>query len=83
MNSVCPGPVRTPLWDRIADSAIGKWGGTREEVYTNAATQMTALGRHGTVEEVAAVVVFLASERASYITGSAYNVDGGATKSMF
>lgn len=82
VNTVCPGLTRTPLWDRIADSAIGMLGATREEVYTNAGAQ-TALGRHGTVEEVAAVVVFLASERASYITGSAYDVDGGFTKSMF
>ncbi len=82
VNSVCPGPVRTPLWDRLADSAIGRFGATREEVYANVGAQMP-LGRHGTVEEVAAVVVFLASDRASFITGSAYDVDGGFTKSTF
>ena len=37
------------------------------------------LGRMGTAEEVASVVVFLASERAAYVTGSTWTVDGGAT----
>ena len=62
---------------------MGAFGDTREEVYKHFAAQHIALGRHGTVEEVAAVVVFLASAQASYITGSAYDVDGGFTKSTF
>jgi 3-oxoacyl-[acyl-carrier protein] reductase len=85
VNCVCPGPIRTPLWDRLADAAIrsGTLGNTPEEVYKQFAAQHIPLGRHGTVEEVAAVVVFLASAQASYITGSAYDVDGGFTKSTF
>jgi 3-oxoacyl-[acyl-carrier protein] reductase len=83
VNCVCPGPVRTPLWDRLADSLIGRYGDTREEVYTNFAAQVSPLKRHGHLSEIAGVVAFLASERASFITGSAYDVDGGMTKSTF
>jgi NAD(P)-dependent dehydrogenase (short-subunit alcohol dehydrogenase family) len=82
VNTVCPGLTRTPLWDRIADSAIGRFGATREEVYSNAAAQAVPLGRHATVAEIAAVVVFLASERASYVSGATYDVDGGYTKTI-
>ena len=83
VNCVCPGPVRTPLWDRIADAAIGMMGESREEVYENFSAQSVALGRHGRVHEISPMVVFLASARASFITGSAYDVDGGFTKSTF
>ena len=58
-------------------------GETREEVFRNLAGQVLEIKRFGRVEEVAAVVAFLASERATFITGSAYDVDGGATKSTF
>jgi 3-oxoacyl-[acyl-carrier protein] reductase len=82
VNAVCPSFIRTPLLDRLADSLIGTAGATRDEVLTNLATQLLMLPRIGTVEEVAALVVFLASARASFITGSVYNVDGGFTKSI-
>jgi len=83
VNCVCPGPIRTPLWDRLADSLVGQFGDSREDVYQNVAGQFVTLGRHGDAEEVAAVVVFLASERASYVCGVAYDVDGGFTRSTF
>ena len=54
-----------------------------EEVFQNLANQTLVIKRYGTVEEVSALVAFLASERASFITGSAFDVDGGFTKSMF
>jgi 3-oxoacyl-[acyl-carrier protein] reductase len=83
VNCVCPALIRTPLWDRLADSLVPAVGQTREEVFRNLADQVLMIKRYGTVEEVAAVVAFLASERASFITGSAYDVDGGFTKSIF
>jgi 3-oxoacyl-[acyl-carrier protein] reductase len=44
------------------------------------AAASTALGRLGTAEEVAGIVAFLCSDRASYITGEIINVDGGGTR---
>ena len=64
VNNVQPGPIDT---DMIPD------GGTFAETQK----AITALGRYGEPEEVAAAVAFLASSAAAYITGTRLNVDGG------
>ncbi|HET7273420.1 MAG TPA: SDR family oxidoreductase [Rubrobacter sp.] len=83
VNCVCPALILTPLWEKAADSMIPQMGQSREEVLQSLAEEWLLLKRCGRPEEVGALVAFLASERASFITGSAYDIDGGFTKSLF
>src|SRR5918996_3722864 len=74
-NAVTPGPTATEAWlgeGGLADQV----GGDRDEVLRKVASGRP-LGRFGEPEEIAAVVAFLCSERASYVTGSAWSADGG------
>ncbi|HXZ88953.1 MAG TPA: SDR family oxidoreductase [Candidatus Binataceae bacterium] len=82
VNCVCPALIHSPLWEKIADSAVGLFGKSRDEVYQNLANQFVPLKRFGNAPEVSGLVAFLASERSSFITGSRFDVDGGMTKSI-
>ncbi|HEV2724357.1 MAG TPA: SDR family oxidoreductase [Thermoleophilaceae bacterium] len=80
VNAVAPGAVETPLWTEeggLADQAARAKGISREEALEAAAAKIP-LGRLGTEEEIAAVIVFLCSQRASNVTGAAWSADGGA-----
>jgi 3-oxoacyl-[acyl-carrier protein] reductase len=80
VNAVTPGPVEGDLWTReggLAEEIAERTGSTREEVL-EATRSKPPLGRMGTEEEVAAVVCFLCSERASNVAGAAWSVDGGS-----
>jgi 3-oxoacyl-[acyl-carrier protein] reductase len=80
INCVAPGLILT---DRTEDSIKNKMsagGGTREDHLKDYASSVP-MGRLGTPEEFAAVVAFLCSEKASYVTGSTICVDGGKRKS--
>jgi 3-oxoacyl-[acyl-carrier protein] reductase len=80
VNSVSPGPVRGDLWladGGLADQNARARGVTREEVLESVAARQP-LGRLGTEQEIADVIVFLCSEPASNVAGAAWSVDGGA-----
>jgi 3-oxoacyl-[acyl-carrier protein] reductase len=74
-NAVTPGPTATEAWTGEGGLA-DQQGGDRQEVLERVATGRP-LGRLAEPEEIASVVVFLCSERASYVTGAAWSADGG------
>ena len=76
VNSVLPGLIHTAMWDRAADEVAEATGGTRQGVLDGNAARVP-LGRYGTADEVAAVIVFLCSDAASYMNGATIVVDGG------
>jgi NAD(P)-dependent dehydrogenase (short-subunit alcohol dehydrogenase family) len=74
-NAVLPGAIDTPM---TRDQLARDVGGDLDEALRNEG-QLATLGRIGQAAEIAEVVVFLLSERASYLSGAAIPVDGGAT----
>ena len=74
-NAVTPGPTATAAW--LGDGGLAdQQGGDRDDVLAKVGAGRP-LGRLAEPEEIAAVIAFLASERASYVTGAAWSADGG------
>lgn len=77
VNTVCPGKIMT---DRFLGGQ--KISGLSREQYLARAVEDVPVGRIGTPEEFANVIVFLASDRASYVTGVSVQVDGGLVRGL-
>jgi NAD(P)-dependent dehydrogenase (short-subunit alcohol dehydrogenase family) len=74
-NAVAPGPTATAAW--LGEGGLAdQQGGDRNEVLAKVGSGRP-LGRLATPEEIASVIVFLCSDRASYVTGAAWSADGG------
>jgi 3-oxoacyl-[acyl-carrier protein] reductase len=80
-NMVIPGRIHTERVDEL-DAAASKRTGKSVDDVARASRATIPVGRYGKVEEFAAVAVFLASQGASYVTGSVIRCDGGAIRSV-
>ncbi len=81
VNNVCPGYTLTERLDELAEKQAGAAGASREKIFERWAAEIP-LRRLARPEEFAAMVTFLASERASHINGATIAVDGGWTKGL-
>lgn len=85
VNSVLPGPTRSEGVEKFVQQAMGKSGKTFEEIEKDFIQRLrpsSLLKRFATTEEVASMVVYVASEQASATSGAALRVDGGVVRSI-
>jgi 3-oxoacyl-[acyl-carrier protein] reductase len=80
VNAVAPGPVASPLW--MDEGGLADQSGRPREEALEAQAGKAPLGRFAEPEEIASVIVFLCSERASMVTGAAWSVDGGTVATI-
>ncbi len=83
VNAVCPGWVATNLWQRNAQGLQQELKAQTEEEARRLAARKNSLNRFGKPEELANAIVFLCSQRSSYITGVSLNLDGGRLKGLW
>ncbi|MCB0828743.1 MAG: SDR family oxidoreductase [Solirubrobacterales bacterium] len=80
VNAVCPGPTASDLWmapGGLLDQSRDEAGGESRDEALAAVGSKRPIGRLASPEEIASAIVFLSSERASYVSGAAWGVDGG------
>lgn len=85
VNAVSPAFIETPMTDGMMDRRAAERGTDREEAvesFLREERPHIELGRRGRPEEVAAAIAFLCSERASFVVGANYRVDGGSVATM-
>jgi len=83
VNAICPGPVESEMWMEpggLLDQSQAMSGApSREQALTEAGSKRP-IGRLAQAEEIAGAIVFLCSDRASYVSGAAWSVDGGTVQ---
>jgi meso-butanediol dehydrogenase/(S,S)-butanediol dehydrogenase/diacetyl reductase len=77
VNVVCPGILRTDMWEKILDSRSARTGIPREEIWAKA-METIPLKRPQLPEDITYMVLFLSSDVSRNITGEAININGGA-----
>jgi 3-oxoacyl-[acyl-carrier protein] reductase len=83
VNAICPGPVESEMWMEpggLLDQSRDLGGAESREAALAEAGAKRPIGRLAEVGEIAAAIVFLCSERASYVAGAAWSVDGGTVQ---
>ena len=83
VNAICPGPVASEMWMEpggLLDQSQQLTGAASREQALAEAGAKRPIGRLAEVHEIAAAIVFLCSERASYTAGAAWSVDGGTVQ---
>jgi NAD(P)-dependent dehydrogenase (short-subunit alcohol dehydrogenase family) len=83
VNAVCPGPTKSELWmgpGGLLDQSREASGAASREQALEASGSKRPIGRLAEVEEIADAIVFLCSDRASYVAGAAWSVDGGTVQ---
>jgi meso-butanediol dehydrogenase / (S,S)-butanediol dehydrogenase / diacetyl reductase len=78
VNAVCPGIVRTPIWDRILEKEAGETGQSADAIFARH-TEPIPMGRPQSAQEIGQLCVFLLSDAARSISGEAINITGGMT----
>jgi NAD(P)-dependent dehydrogenase (short-subunit alcohol dehydrogenase family) len=77
-NAICPGTIETPLYHKAIDKYCAQSGANKEDIHKEEQA-LQPLGRLGQPDEIAQFALFLASDKASFITGSLHSIDGGYT----
>jgi 3-oxoacyl-[acyl-carrier protein] reductase len=80
VNAVCPGPTKSELWmseGGLAEQSAQLSGLKGRDEALERAGEGRPIGRLAEVDEIAAAIVFLCSDRASYVAGAAWSIDGG------
>jgi 3-oxoacyl-[acyl-carrier protein] reductase len=83
VNAICPGPTESEMWmtpGGLADQSQALIGAETREQALEIAGAKRPIGRLAAPEEIAAAIAFLCSERASYVAGAAWSVDGGTVQ---
>jgi len=78
VNAICPGTIETPLYHKAIDKYCAQSGASKEDIHKEEQA-LQPLGRLGQPDEVAQFALFLAGDKASFITGSLHSIDGGYT----